>query len=335
MYNSKRANITCNMDLHSDINQPSSTVEHNSYNFRHELPFPTEIGRVWVDIIPLNINSHISHSYHYFNEETPPQLYSWTDIKAALDEPVLAIHSAQIGHATIKENCVDVSPPLGRGMSIIQHVDKFDFSPILDTSAPLEVVMLKISMSFLHRILGEDNTVSLLEAFDVKKCNSASSRVIPEHISAILYSINQCGEGFNDELKILHAEAKILEYLTQLVSHVNSPYVGKRSRKRNRLIHQLYDELLCIEGKIPPLDDIALRYGLSLRTLNDEFKECYGKPIWTFITEYRLDQAHKALKESDIAIKVLADKLGYSHVNHFSNAFKRNFGYSPGSLRSH
>jgi AraC-like DNA-binding protein len=32
-------------------------------------------------------------------------------------------------------------------------------------------------------------------------------------------------------------------------------------------------------------------------------------------------------------MKVLAERLGYSHVNNFIHAFSKRFGYSPGSLR--
>lgn len=39
------------------------------------------------------------------------------------------------------------------------------------------------------------------------------------------------------------------------------------------------------------------------------------------------------LVETGLPMKVLASRLGYSHVNNFINAFKNRFGYSPGSLR--
>jgi AraC-like DNA-binding protein len=32
-------------------------------------------------------------------------------------------------------------------------------------------------------------------------------------------------------------------------------------------------------------------------------------------------------------MKVIAERLGYSHVNHFITALKRKFGYPPGSVR--
>jgi AraC-like DNA-binding protein len=40
---------------------------------------------------------------------------------------------------------------------------------------------------------------------------------------------------------------------------------------------------------------------------------------------------HYALKW--VSFRSAATRLGYSHVNHFISAFKRKFGYSPGSLR--
>lgn len=34
-----------------------------------------------------------------------------------------------------------------------------------------------------------------------------------------------------------------------------------------------------------------------------------------------------------MSLKRLAERLGYAHVNNFTIAFKRTFGYPPGSLR--
>ena len=41
------------------------------------------------------------------------------------------------------------------------------------------------------------------------------------------------------------------------------------------------------------------------------------------------------LKNLANQVKQLADRLGYSHVNHFINAFRRQYGYPPGQLRRH
>lgn len=95
----------------------------------------------------------------------------------------------------------------------------------------------------------------------------------------------------------------------------------------------LRDFLMQVEGKLPRLNELASRFGLSARALNEAFIQEYGQSIGAFINDYRLTQAHAALMQSDTPMKQLAARLGYSHVNHFITAFKRKFGYPPGSLR--
>ena len=55
--------------------------------------------------------------------------------------------------------------------------------------------------------------------------------------------------------------------------------------------------------------------------------------IYSFFTDHRLSQAHAALQQSKISIKQLDAMLGYAHVSNFTIAFKRKFGYPPGSLK--
>jgi AraC-like DNA-binding protein len=61
--------------------------------------------------------------------------------------------------------------------------------------------------------------------------------------------------------------------------------------------------------------------------------ELYGKSLFSYISEVRLNEAHETLSSTEVPMKIIAKNLGYSHVNHFINAFGKQFGYSPGSLR--
>jgi len=51
------------------------------------------------------------------------------------------------------------------------------------------------------------------------------------------------------------------------------------------------------------------------------------------LTNYRLEQARLAIEKGRQPLKVIAYKVGYSHVNHFITAFKRKYNCTPGSLR--
>lgn len=103
-----------------------------------------------------------------------------------------------------------------------------------------------------------------------------------------------------------------------------------KSVERARAIRQ---QLLDIKGKLPTMDELAVQYGCSVRSLNVEFTAEYGLPIHPYIVEQRFSRAYIIMQQTTIPMKVIADQLGYSHVNHFIVAFKKRYGYPPGTLR--
>ena len=96
---------------------------------------------------------------------------------------------------------------------------------------------------------------------------------------------------------------------------------------------ELHALLLAVKSHYPSLDDLARRFFCSARRLNEDFKGEYGLSVYEFISDLQLKRAHAAILSTSIPLKRLAEDLGYSHVNHFNAAFKRHFGYPPGSLR--
>ena len=103
-----------------------------------------------------------------------------------------------------------------------------------------------------------------------------------------------------------------------------------KATERARAIYEL---LVNTRGKLPTMEELAAQYGCSVRTLNAEFCAEYGQTVVNFITEYRFKLAHDTISQTTIPLKLLAQQLGYSHVNHFIHAFRRKFGCAPGSLR--
>ncbi len=125
----------------------------------------------------------------------------------------------------------------------------------------------------------------------------------------------------------------MLDYLAGLLSHLSTPQASSKERSHRNLVHDLHHHLVRLEGRMPTLSELAIEFGLSARRLNTEFMAEFGQSIFSFVTNHRLDQAHALLLVEAMPMKVLASRLGYSHVNHFIAAFKRKFGYPPGSLR--
>jgi len=78
---------------------------------------------------------------------------------------------------------------------------------------------------------------------------------------------------------------------------------------------------------------IAREMGLSEGSLRRKFKAATGMSLHSYVLQQRMVQARNLLAETDLPIKSIAGRLGYSNVYFFSRQFKQLTGASPGAFR--
>jgi AraC-like DNA-binding protein len=71
----------------------------------------------------------------------------------------------------------------------------------------------------------------------------------------------------------------------------------------------------------------------SRTVLVERFNQLLGRPPIRYLTEWRLDLASGLLRTTDMGVREVASKVGYSSEEAFSRAFKRAFGRSPAYWR--
>ncbi len=86
------------------------------------------------------------------------------------------------------------------------------------------------------------------------------------------------------------------------------------------------------------LDDHSLvslsrHFGVNTNKLMTLFKRLFGKSIFEFIGELRMDYARELLRLDNRRVADIARELGYKNANHFSTAYKKKFGMSPSMVR--
>lgn len=233
----------------------------------------------------------------------------------------------------------ETDPPsrfgLSEGIDLFRHTDRYQTTVAADCGFSGSAMVISVCLSSMDLFIGQEMTSRLIDSLGMRTMPATVARRIPLHVShhlatAITPSLREVS------LK-LFAQAKILQYLAVLVDHLlgaNEEVKTIDSCAKQR-VRSLYDYLIGSEGKLPSLEDLAMQFGRSAKLLNEEFACEYGQSIYAFMTDYRLMQAHAALQHTNVTIKQLSSKLGYAHVSNFTIAFKRKFGYPPGSLRRH
>lgn len=112
----------------------------------------------------------------------------------------------------------------------------------------------------------------------------------------------------------------------QLEGHIEiSDYqVQEMERARQALTHDLAD--LTIE-------DLADHFHMSSTKLKEDFKAVYGRPIKTYLREYKVNQGAKLLDQTQMTVAEIAFSLGYDNPSNFSRAFKEDMGLTPSEYR--
>jgi AraC-like DNA-binding protein len=232
------------------------------------------------------------------------------------------------------DSCFDGSFQIGKGFLLSRYTDRADYQVTSDGDINLELTILFISTSMMQAMLGADLAVTVAEALQLTVIPSFSILQLPHNVSSLLCAYPH--EHYIGKMRKLHAQSKAIEFICSLSDYIilkNNCRSEVKSVGKKRLIELLHEELLSLDGRIPTLDELARQFDTSARVLNNGFKEIYGCSINTYISGRRLDSAHEALVKTDMPMKILAANLGYSHVNHFITAFRKKYGYSPGSLR--
>ena len=93
------------------------------------------------------------------------------------------------------------------------------------------------------------------------------------------------------------------------------------------------DWLLSLQDDPGSLPAIARRFAINEFRLKRDFKAVFGTTVFDYLLQIRMQRAEQLLKDSELSIAEIAYNVGYSSGAHFSDAFRKRFGYPPNYLR--
>ena len=152
-------------------------------------------------------------------------------------------------------------------------------------------------------------------------------------IQQVITEIINC--TYKDELKDLFLLSKSIELLVlQADQHEhqhNDQYI--RSEKDKRKLIEAKELLTNSIDNPPTILELSKLIGINEYKLKRGFKELFGTTIFGYIHTLRMNMAKRLLLGTDKTAKEIAYETGYGSPQHFSNAFKKQFGITPNSVR--
>lgn len=315
-----------------------STISPHDTDFvRMQIPVPPEFGEAWLDMLRIGIGITLFRGTHRLEAGPCGQMLPLIDGQGTYPETTFSAQVTQGGMLCHSEGSPASSFISGPGRDLFRYQQTWHARASVECGVNSEMTSVLIGETALAAVMGSDLAEQLIDKLSLGPARQTVVRSIPAHVTTPL--IEAMSSHFSGPTRQLFAQAKVLEYLSALSRYVCDETQGDHDRRRadrrhRSRIQEVHDYLLKLDGNLPTSNELAANFGLSARQLNSEFVSEYGKSVFAFTTDLRLEQAHTALQETSTPMKAIAAHLGYSHVNHFITAFKRKFGYSPGKVRS-
>lgn len=81
------------------------------------------------------------------------------------------------------------------------------------------------------------------------------------------------------------------------------------------------------------LEDVSTKVGFNATYFSSLFKKDTGYTFLEYLSEVRMNQAKILLKETNLSVATICERVGYSDVKHFTKMFTKHIGLKPNEYR--
>jgi AraC-like DNA-binding protein len=201
------------------------------------------------------------------------------------------------------------------------------------------VVSLYCSPQYL-RTLVQRNGICRWPLFDAIEAHGSGN--VWHQLSPLSPSLIYVAQGLLDSpyhhgTRLLHAEAKALELLCELLRGVDSDAADTsgsvRSESEMRRLNLARRMLSCQFNPPPRIVDVARAASMSKSTLKRAFTARFGISVSDYGRERRMRHALELLRCQHLPVGEVSIAVGYKHQTSFTSAFREFFGFLPRDAR--
>jgi AraC-like DNA-binding protein len=210
-----------------------------------------------------------------------------------------------------------------------------EFRHRIAANTPFHLIHFSVSPDHFLKFLPENESwadklkIKISRGERVMGKRSASITLVQERI---LQNIIEC--PLTGKMATFMMEASIVQImLLQLHALFQQDYSPVSLTKRDiDIAHSAKNYLAQTFLEDHSLENLARHFGTNTNKLMVLFKNTFGKSLFEYISELKMDFARKLLQEEGRLVVEVARLTGYKNPNHFSTAFKKRFGISPSQI---
>ena len=257
------------------------------------------------------------------------------NLKKEIDTSFIQFHFVSEGQAIFSFNNGAYKMSVNKGKYIVLYnpVKNLPLNAVISPKS--NVLSILISIKKFHKLFSEDsNNIQFLKDENANQKYYYENK-ISNPIFLVLNELKRF--DINSSTKNLFLKAKIYELFSHLYNRnrdLNIEQCPFLTNEENfKKIKKAKDIIIENMTNPPSLVELSEEINLSLKKLKEGFKKIYGKPVYQFLIEYKMELAKKLLSDNNYNVNEVSLKLGYSTASHFITAFKNKYGLTPKNFK--
>ena len=253
------------------------------------------------------------------------------NLKKEIDTSYIQFHFVSDGQAIFSFNNGAYKMSVNKGKYVVLYnpIKNLPLNAVISPKS--NVLSVLISIKKFHKLFSEDsNNIQFLKDENANQKYYYENK-ISNPIFLVLNELKRF--DINSSTKNLFLKAKIYELFSHLYNRnrdLNIEQCPFLTNEENfKKIKKAKDIIIENMTNPPSLIELSEEINLSLKKLKEGFKKIYGKPVYQFLIEYKMELAKKLLSVNDYNVNEVSIKLGYSTASHFITAFKNKYGLTP------
>jgi AraC family transcriptional regulator len=193
------------------------------------------------------------------------------------------------------------------------------------------VVLLKLSPSFVQGIAGEECAIDPAR-FEIRDNFGTADPQIVEYGRRLLAGLEPEGPASQ-----IHVDSLATRLTLHLLKHYSNAIVPEEKPVARLSRHKLLRAIEYIDENLREdltLPNIAQAVAISAGHFAHAFRHTTGLAPHRFVLERRIERARMLLRETDLPITEIAQRVGCASHSHFSVMFHRATGLTPRDFRN-
>ena len=248
-----------------------------------------------------------------------------------LDASFIQFHFCISGSITFNYNKGAYNLKLDKGKFLTLYNPEKHLTIDASAAKNSKVISVLIPIVEFHKLFSSSS--SNIPFFENKSLNQKhySESLISNSILIVLNQIIK--NDMDNSTRSLLYKAKIYELFSLIFKKTKEIDLDQCPFLKNdenlKKIAKAKDVILKDIKNPPSLIELSKTIDLSLKNLKKGFKEIYGKPVYKYIFDFKMERAKQLLSNGNLNVNEVSYDLGYSSSSHFIAAFKKKYGITP------